>query len=111
MTKISLNLDDYMTVQEAREAIGCSPRAIWRAIARAGRERVVVEILGRTLVKKASLDEIKAHYYPYYSEAHQAMVKEWGRRGGTQKGINAKKAARRTARKRAGESRTSGAQD
>jgi hypothetical protein len=105
----SIRLEDYMTVQEARAAIGCSPRAIWRAIARVGRERVVVEILGRTMVRKANLDEIKAHYYPYYSEAHQAMVREWGRRGGTQKGVNAKKAARRAGRKRAGGSGTSDA--
>lgn len=105
----SIRLEDYMTVQEARSLLGCGSRTVWRAIDRAGRERVAVEILGRTLIRRDRFDEVKAHYYPYYSEAHQAMVKEWGRRGGTQKGINAKKAARRGGRKRAGGSGTSDA--
>lgn len=100
----NLDLSKLMTIAEAREALGCGQRAIYRIIDRAGRENVVVELLGRTLVRKDALETLKAHYYPYYSEAHQAMVKEWGRRGGTQKAVN----ARRGGRRRAGESGTSG---
>jgi len=100
----SLDLADFLTIAEARAALGCGQRAIYRIIDRAGRESVCVEILGRTLIKKSALKTLKAHYYPYYSEAHQAMVKEWGRRGGTQKAVN----ARRGGRRRAGGSGTSG---
>lgn len=100
----NVDLSKLMTIAEARAALGCGQRAIYRIIDRAGRKNVVVELLGRTLVRKDALETLKAHYYPYYSEAHQAMVKEWGRRGGTKKAVNARQGGRR----RAGESGTSG---
>lgn len=89
---------DYMTLGEAQKALGCSRRALYRAIERCGRENCTVTILGKTVVPRAKLEAIRQHYYPYYSEQHQAMVREWGRRGGAQKAIN----ARKTTRKRAG---------
>lgn len=91
---MKIDLEKLMTVAEARDAIGCSPRAIWRAIQRAGRDGVVVEVLGRTMVRKDRLEVIRQHYYPYYSEAHQAQVKEWGRKGGSAKAANARAAKR-----------------
>lgn len=100
----NVDLSKLMTLAEARAALGCGQRAIYRIIERAGRENVVVELLGRTLVRKDALETLKAHYYPYYSEAHQAMVQEWGRRGGKQKAVNARQGGRR----RAGGSGTSG---
>jgi len=86
----TIDLSQYMTVAEARDLIGAAPRGIWRAIARAGRDKVTVKFFGRTLVRKDAIEAIRAHYYPYYSEAHQAMVKKWGAKGGTQKVINNK---------------------
>lgn len=86
-----INLGDYMTVAEARDAIGASQRGIWRAISRAGRDKVCIRFLDRTLVRKSALEVLKQHYYPYGSEAHQGMVKEWGRRGGTAKAKTAEK--------------------
>lgn len=93
----NVDLSKLMTIAEARAALGCGQRAIYRIIDRAGRKNVVVELLGRTLVRKDALETLKAHYYPYYSEAHQAMVKEWGRRGGTKKAVNARQGGRRRA--------------
>jgi hypothetical protein len=90
-----INLGDYMTVAEAREALGASQRGIWRAISRAGRDKVCIRFLDRTLVKKSALAVLKEHYYPYYSEAHQSKVKEWGSRGGKAKAA-AKKAVKKT---------------
>lgn len=89
---------DYLTLGEAQAALGCSRRGLYRAIERCGKESCTVTILGKTVVPRAKLELIRQHYYPYYSEQHQAMVREWGRKGGTQKAIN----ARKTTRKRAG---------
>lgn len=102
----NIDLKKYMTVTEARDAIGASQRAIWRILDRVGRDKCCITFLNRTLVRRDSLDLLKAHYYPYYSEAHQAMVKTWGAEGGNQKAKNAKKAKRATAR-RAGRVRAS----
>lgn len=85
------DLGDYITMKEAALTIGCNYRAIQRAINRAGIDEVTITFLGRRLVRIDKLDVIKAHYYPYYSDAHQAMVKEWGRRGGSTKAANRKK--------------------
>lgn len=87
-----IDLGDYMTVAEARDAIGASPRGIWRAINRAGRDKVCIRFLDRTLVRKSAIEVLKQHYYPYYSEAHQSMVQEWGRRGGEAKAAGKKTA-------------------
>lgn len=82
------DLGDYLTVEEAAEAIGCNRRAVQRAMTRAGIDDVSILFLGRRLVRSDKLDVIKAHYYPYYSEAHQAMVKQWGKMGGSTKAAN-----------------------
>lgn len=97
---------DYLTLTEAQAAIGCSRRGLARAIERCGRENCTVKILGKTVVPRAKLEAIRQHYYPYYSEQHQAMVREWGRRGGAQKAINAQKSSR----SRGGESGSADAQ-
>jgi hypothetical protein len=94
-----INLGDYMTVAEARDAIGASPRGIWRAISRAGRDKVCIRFLDRTLVRRSALEVLKQHFYPYGSDAHQGMVREWGRRGGTAKAKTAKKQIAKTKRR------------
>ena len=96
----NIDLKQYMTVTEARDALGAGQRAIWRVINRVGREKCCITFLGRTLIRRASLDDLKAHFYPYYSEAHQAMVKTWGAEGGNAKARNAKKAKKARAAKR-----------
>lgn len=90
----NIDLSKYMTIPEAREAIGASLRGIWRAISRAGRDKVTIRFLGRTLVRKDAIEALKANFYPYYSEAHQEMVKKWGASGGKQKRINRERATR-----------------
>lgn len=90
----NIDLSQYMTVAEARDAIGASQRGIWRAISRAGRDKVTIRFLDRTLVRRSAIETLKAHFFPYYSDAHQAMVKKWGASGGKQKKINSEKAAR-----------------
>lgn len=91
---------DLMTVPDVVKAIGASRRAVYRAIERAEKagHTVMTEVLGRRFVIKKALPTLKQFYYPYYSEAHQKAVVEWGRRGGTQKRINAEKAQKRAKR-------------
>lgn len=92
MATIDLNL--YLTIEDAAKAVGCSRRALYRAIARIGREEVCVSVLGRSLVKKSAVAEIKKHYYPHTSAARKAMAKEWGAAGGRRKAANARKASK-----------------
>lgn len=87
---MNINLADYLTIQQAAEAMGTNRRAVHRAIARAreaGHE-VVESVLGRSLIHKANLATLKGFYFPIYGENHQAMVREWGRRGGATKAAN-----------------------
>lgn len=103
---MKLDTANYLTIAEAQAALGCSPRGVYRAItrARAAGNVVTEEVFGRTLVIRSALDTLKKFYFPYYSEAHQAMVKQWGSKGGTAKARNA---SRQGGRRRAAESGTS----
>jgi len=84
-----IDLSKYLTIAELRDELGCSQRAVWRVIDRVGREKCCIRFLNATLVRKSMLEELRAHYYPYYSDAHQAMVKQWGAQGGATKAANA----------------------
>lgn len=99
--------EDYLTMIEASAAIGASGRrAIYRAVERAeaaGEGEMTVVIFGKRLVPKKNIPVLKKHYYPYYSEAHQAMVKVWGARGGAAAGVTKRKRKAR-AEKRAARS-------
>jgi excisionase family DNA binding protein len=90
MTKIDTS--QYLTIDEAAEAVGCNRRALYRAMHRAGIDTVTTLLFGKRLVPRDKLDAIKANYFPYYSETHQAMVKTWGAAGGSAKAANRKKA-------------------
>lgn len=96
-----IDTTQFITVAELRETLGSSIRAAWRAIDRVGRDKCVIKFLGRTLVRKSMIKELREHYYPYYSDAHHAKVKEWGAAGGTAKARNAAKAARLAKREEA----------
>lgn len=90
---MKIDLKDYLTIDEAGAAIGGNRRAVYRAIKRAqaaGRD-VSVTILGKTLVPRAKVAVLKDFYFPYYSEAHQKMVKQWGAAGGRQAGVTKRK--------------------
>lgn len=90
---MKIDLKDYLTIDEAGAAIGGNRRAVYRAIKRAqaaGRE-VCVTILGKLVVQKSKIGVLKDFYFPYYSESHQRMVKQWGAAGGRQAGITKRK--------------------
>lgn len=93
-----IDLAQYMTIAELREELECGQRSVWRVIDRVGREKCCIRFLNATLVRRSMLEELRSHYYPYYSEAHQARVKEWGAAGGQTK---AKNMAGEMARRRA----------
>ena len=108
---MKIETDNYLTVAEAMEALGCPRRAVYRAIARAklAGHDVTETVRGREMIVRKMLPTLKNFYFPYYSEAHQAMVREWGRKGGSAKARNAA-AARPGGRKRAAASGTNDAQ-
>lgn len=87
----------YLTIKEAATAIGApNKRAVYRAINRAREdgEEPTVSVFGRTLVKKAAIDSLKAYYFPFGSEQrHQAAI-FWGGLGGKKRQANLRKSAR-----------------
>lgn len=92
-----MNTENLLTITQAAKAIGApNRRAVYRALKRAeANGRVLyIKAFEKTLIPVKHVKELKNYYYPYYSDAHQKMVQEWGRRGGTQKGINARAAKR-----------------
>lgn len=96
-----MNVEDFLTMSQASKALGATGRrAIYRAIERAeeaGEGKMTVEVLGKRVVPKAKIETLKRYYYPYYSDAHQAMVKVWGAKGGAAAGVTKR---RRKARAR-----------
>lgn len=93
---MKIDTNDYLTVPQAAAAIGAPRRTMYRTIERAreaGHE-CMVEILGKNYIKRSSLATLKKFYYPYYSEQHQEMVKQWGAAGGAAKRENLRKASR-----------------
>jgi hypothetical protein len=95
---MKIEINDFLTIEQAAKAVGCNRRALYRAMKRAAEAGLptTVTILGKTVVPRAAVAGIKSHYFPYYSENHQKMVKVWGAAGGTQKGINSRKRATKT---------------
>lgn len=87
---MKIELADYLTAAEAAEALGTNKRGLYRAKARAERDGHVVQatILGKSVFLAKAIKTLRNYYYPYFSEAHQRMVKEWGRQGGTTKARN-----------------------
>ena len=107
---MKIDTTSYMTVAEVMAALGCSRRGAYRAVTRAqaaGHE-VTQKVFGKTLFLRSMLPTLKGFYFPYYSDAHQAMVKTWGSRGGKAKATNAA-AARRGDQGRAAANGTSDA--
>jgi hypothetical protein len=95
---MKIDPNEFLTAEQAAVEMGApNKRSLYRAMKRAREagETVTVELFGRSLIPRAKIEVLKRYYYPYYSDAHQAMVKEWGRRGGAQKWKNAARAAKR----------------
>lgn len=94
---MKIDLDQYLTIDQTCEALGCNRRAVYRAIkrAKAAGKDVSVVVLGKILVLKKAVATVKQFYFPYYSEAHQRMVKQWGAAGGRQSGVTKRKRAAR----------------
>lgn len=95
MSSEKVDLNDYMTRQEVQEVLGCSPRAFWRMIDRAGRDKYSITVLGRTLVPKSAIDTLREYYYPMGSDARAKVAREYGAMGGNKKAANARAAKRK----------------
>jgi len=93
-----IDTESLLTIEQAADAIGApNKRPVYRAInrAKADGKEVTIVLYGKTLVPKAKVAVLREYYFPYYSEAHQKMVKQWGAAGGTQKKKNAEARARK----------------
>lgn len=97
-----MNPADYLTIPAAAAAIGApNRRAVYRAIARAeaaGEGEMTVVFFEKRVVPKKNLPTLTKYYFPYYSDAHQAMVKVWGAKGGAASGVT-KRARKAKAKK------------
>jgi selenocysteine lyase/cysteine desulfurase len=93
---VKIDTDKLLTPEEAGERIGANKRAVYRALkrARAAGKQITVELFGRTLVPVENVEALREFYYPYYSEAHQKKVKEWGAAGGNTRWAKARAAKR-----------------
>jgi selenocysteine lyase/cysteine desulfurase len=90
---MKIDTDQLLTIEQAAEAIGApNKRPVYRALKRAAEAgRVLsVSLFGKTLVPQANIEELKEYYYPYYSEAHQRVVKSWGAAGGRKSAVTKK---------------------
>lgn len=99
---MKIDTADYLTIQDVMRELDCPRRAVYRALKRAsesGHECKAEVVFGKRLFRRSALQVIKDHYYPYYSDAHQKMVRSWGSMGGAAKAKNA--TARPSGRKRA----------
>jgi hypothetical protein len=88
---MSDELTEYLTIDKAAKAVGCTRRTLYRIIARVGPESVVTQAFGRQLIHKSKLPVIKAAYIPLGSKKHSLHARAWGSAGGKQKAINAAK--------------------
>lgn len=95
---MKFDTDKLLTVEEAGEQIGANRRAVYRALKRAAAagKQVTVEVFGRTLIPVANVAVLREFYFPYYSDAHQRMVKKWGASGGNTRWAKARAAKRST---------------
>lgn len=86
---MKIDTNDYLTIGEATEAIGASPRAFQRAMDRVGKERVTATFWGHRVVIRSKLPLIEQYYFRRGTDrAHQIAVAS-GSKGGTQKHLNA----------------------
>lgn len=88
---MKIETEDFISLAEARDILGASPRGFYRAIRRAGLEDVSIEVWGMRVVKKAMLPLIEENYFPTGSARRSEAAKGWGCAGGTEKARRAKR--------------------
>lgn len=95
---MKIDTDKLLTVEQAGERIGANKRAVYRALKRAAEagKQITVELYGRTLIPVENVKVLEEFYFPYYSDAHQRMVKKWGASGGHTRWAKARAAKRDT---------------
>jgi hypothetical protein len=91
---MKIDTNDYITMAEARELLDASPRGFYRAVRRAGLDKVTREFFGVRVVIKSKLSLIKENYFPVGSERRSTAAAEWGAAGGATKARN--RAAKRS---------------
>ena len=80
---------EYFTMIQAAKKVGCPRRSLYRIIDRLGVDKIVTQAFGRRLIHKSKIPLLKAEHAPPGSKRRHEIAVECGRRGGTQKGINA----------------------
>jgi len=95
---MKIDTEELLTIEEAARALGApNKRPVYRALKRAAEQgkELSVKLYGKTLIPRSTVEILKQYYYPYYSESHQRMVKQWGAAGGTASGIAKKRRRKR----------------
>jgi len=92
---MSDDFNDYLTLEQAAKAVGCSRRTLYRVIDRIGTSEIVTEAFGKRLVHKSKVAAVKAAYLPLGSKKHSIAARLWGAAGGTQKRINREKSTKK----------------
>ncbi|NBT14409.1 MAG: hypothetical protein EBS56_12655 [Planctomycetia bacterium] len=85
----TIDTKDYLTLDQAAARAGCPRRSLYRIIERLGVDKVVTMAFGRRLIHKSKIPLIKAEHAPLGSDRRHEIAVAYGRKGGTQKGINA----------------------
>lgn len=85
----TINTNEYFTLIQAAKKVGCPRRSLYRIIDRLGVENIVTQAFGRRLIHKSKLPLLKAEHAPLGSKRRHEIAVACGRKGGTQKGINA----------------------
>jgi hypothetical protein len=95
---MKIDTEDLLTIEEAARALGApNKRPVYRALKRASErgEELAVMLFGKLLVPRKNIEALREYYFPYYSDTHQRMVKQWGAAGGRASGV-AKRAKKQT---------------
>ena len=80
--------DDYMTIDQAAKAVGCTRRTLYRIIDRLANGAIFTHAFGKQLIHVSKLPELREVYFPFGSDKRSEACKVWGGAGGTQKRIN-----------------------
>jgi hypothetical protein len=85
----TIDTRDYLTMSQAAVRAGCPRRSLYRIIDRLGADNIVTSVFGRSLIHKSKIPLIRAEHAPLGSDRRHEIAVEYGRKGGTQKRINA----------------------
>ncbi len=83
-----MRVEDYVTLSEAAEMLGCNLRALQRAMSRCPRDDIYVRIYNRRMIIKVAVPVLKEYWYQRGSVAAAKQCKIDGAKGGTKKGEN-----------------------